>query len=181
MRRMLIAVLCALLFGAAFIPAPAAAGVDVNINIGLPPPVVFPAPPLLLPIPGIYAYFAPDVDVDIIFYRGYWYRPHLGHWYRSDRYDGRWVFLEPRLVPRTILNLPPDWKRVPPGHEKIPYGQVKKNWRQWERDRHWDKGEAKQRDRREDRRNNYEKRQDKREGDRGDRGKGKGGRGKHRD
>lgn len=180
MKRAFITIVIAfaLLSGAALVPGPVAAGVDVNINIGLPPPVVFPAAPLLLPIPGAYAYFAPDVDVDIIFYRGFWYRPYRGHWFRSDRYDGRWVFLEPRFVPPTILNLPPNWKRVPPGHQKIPYGQVKNNWRQWERDRHWDKGEAKHRDRGEGRREKYEKRKDR---DRDDHDKGKGGRGKHRD
>jgi len=126
-------------------PNKGVAGVDVNIgvNFGPPPPVVIAAPPPVVVIPGTYVYFAPDVQVDILFYHGDWYRPHGGRWYRGAGYDGPWVFVEPARVPGVLLRLPPNYRRVPPGHERIPYGQLKKNWHTWEKEKHWDKHEAK--------------------------------------
>jgi hypothetical protein len=60
------------------------AEVNVNIGIGVPlPHVVIHSPPPVVVIPGTYAYFAPDVGVEIFFYHGYWYRPHHGYWYRQ--------------------------------------------------------------------------------------------------
>jgi hypothetical protein len=141
---------------------PVAAGVDVNINIQVPPPIAIVAPPPLVLIPGTYAYFAPDMDVDIIFFQGFWYRPFRGGWYRADDYNGRWVLVPSKRVPLVIMNLPPNWKRIPPGHQRIPHSQVKSNWKAWERDKYWDKKEK-----------NREKRESKHGGGNG-RGKGKG-------
>jgi len=116
---------------------------EVNINVGInvppPPPLVIPAPPPLFVIPRTYVYFAPDVDVDIFFYHGHWYRPHQGHWYRSESHNGKWVYISPKSIPSILINLPPDFRRVPPGHRHIPYGQLKKNWRTWERDKYWER------------------------------------------
>jgi hypothetical protein len=116
---------------------------EVNINVGIsvppPPPLIIPAPPPMFVIPRTYVYFAPEVDVDIFFYQGYWYRPHQGHWYRSKSYNGKWVYLSPKRVPRGLLDLPPDFRHVPPGHRNIPYGDVRKNWKTWERDKYWEK------------------------------------------
>lgn len=116
---------------------------EVNINVGInvppPPPVVIHAPPPMFVIPRTYVYFAPEVEADIFYYHGYWYRPHQGHWYRSGSYNGRWVYIAPKKVPATLLNLPPDFRRVPPGHQHIPYGHLKKNWRTWEKEKYWEK------------------------------------------
>jgi hypothetical protein len=115
---------------------------QVNINVGInvppPPPLVIPAPPSMFVIPGTYIYFAPEVEVDIFFYHGYWYRPYQGHWYRSGSYNGRWVYIAPKKVPTVLLNLPPDFRRVPPGHQRIPHEQLQKNWRTWEKEKHWE-------------------------------------------
>ena len=46
---------------------------------------------------------------------------------------------EPHLGPGPLLRIPPRWRDIPPGHDRIPYGQLKKNWRQWEKERRWDK------------------------------------------
>ena len=46
--------------------------VSVQINI---PPLVISAPPVVAVIPGTYVYFSPEVEVDLFFYGGYWYRP----------------------------------------------------------------------------------------------------------
>jgi len=122
---------------------PSRATAEVNINVGInvppPPPLVIPAPPPMLVIPRTYVYFAPEVEVDIFFYQGYWYRPYRGHWYRSAIYNGKWVFIVPERVPRVLINLPPDFRRVPPGHRHVPYGNVKKNWKTWEKDKYWEK------------------------------------------
>jgi hypothetical protein len=110
---------------------------DLNISIGTPPPVVVHAPPPMVVIPGTYVYMAPDVSVDILFYRGHWYRPHGGHWFSSASYNGPWVHVVPSRVPRAVLELPPGYRRIPPGHQRIPYKQVKGNWQRWEREKHW--------------------------------------------
>lgn len=114
---------------------------EVNVNVGInvppPPPLVIPAPPPMFVIPRTYIYFAPKVDVDIFFYQGYWYRPHGGHWYRSVVYNGKWGYIAPERVPRVLINLPPDFRRVPPGHRHIPYGEVKKNWKTWGKRMAW--------------------------------------------
>jgi hypothetical protein len=124
------------------------AEVNVNIGIGVPlPSVVIPAPPSVLLIPTTYVYFVPDVEVDILFYHGYWYRPHQGHYYRATSYNGPWVGIAPSSVPSAISHVPSEFRRVPPGQQRIPHGELKKNWKTWEKEKHWDNqghsGEAK--------------------------------------
>lgn len=130
-------------FLALFLSLPAAAAVNVDVNIGIAVPrLVLKAPPVLIVVPGTYVYAVPDLDADLVFYQGFWYRPFRGRWYRSDDYNGRWVVVAPRFVPAPILKLPPNWKRVPPGHERMPYGHVKKNWKTWEREKRWERRAA---------------------------------------
>jgi len=119
----------------------AIADVNVNVGINIPPPLVISAPPPVVVIPRTYVYFPPEVEVDIFFYHDYWYRPHQARWYRSESYKGPWVHIVTEKVPPVLLRLPPDFRHVPPGHQPIPYGQVKKNWRTWEKERYWDKRE----------------------------------------
>jgi hypothetical protein len=122
-------------------PSGAIAGVSINIGVNVPPPppLAIAAPPPMFVIPRTYIYFAPEVDVDILFYHGYWYRPYRGYWYRSGSYNGKWVYIAPEKVPGVLINLPPDYRRVPPGYQHIPYGHLKKNWKAWERDKYWEK------------------------------------------
>lgn len=115
------------------------AEVNININIGPPPVYVIPAPPEVVVIPRTYAYYVPNIEVDIIFYQGYWYRPHKEYWYRSMDYNGPWVYIVREKIPIVILNLPPDYRHIPPGHTHIPYGQLKKEWKNWEKGKYWDK------------------------------------------
>lgn len=118
----------------------AQAGVHLNVGINVGPPAyMFSAPPAVAYIPGTYVYYAPDVNVDVLFYGGYWYRPYEGRWYRARGYNGPWVFIDGGRVPSPLLQLPPDYRRTVVVHERIPYGQLKKNWRHWERERYWDR------------------------------------------
>jgi hypothetical protein len=126
-----------LVFGL-FNPGTSHAGVNVDIHIPLPG-LVIPAPPALIVIPGTYVYYPPDVDVDIFFYHGYWYRPYRGGWYIADGYNGPWRTIGPRRVPRALIGLPPTYRRIPPGYERMPHDMVQRNWRTWEKERHWDK------------------------------------------
>jgi hypothetical protein len=117
----------------------------VNVNIGINiPAYTFAAPPPLVVIPGTYVYGVPDIDLEILFYHGYWYRPYEGRWYRARYYNGPWAFLAPARVPSVLIGLPPDYyyRHIPAGHRRIPYGEFTRNWRQWERNRYWERDEA---------------------------------------
>jgi len=128
-----------LIFLAFILVAPGTGNAEVNVNIGIGlPGVVISAPPALIVIPGTYVYYPPEVGVDIFFYHGYWYRPYQGGWYMANGYNGPWRTVGPRYVPRALVNVSPAYRRLPPQHERMPYGMVRQNWRTWERDRHWD-------------------------------------------
>ena len=131
-----------LLMGLAY-SSRAISGVNVNVGINVPPPppLVISAPPPVMVIPRTYVYFAPEVEVDIFFYHDYWYRPYQGRWYRSGSYKGPWVHIVTEKVPAALLRLPPDFRHVPPGHQRISHGELKKNWKTWEKERYWDKHE----------------------------------------
>jgi hypothetical protein len=152
---------------------------EVKVNVGIkvppPPPFMIPAPPPVVVIPRTYVYAVPDIEVDILFYHGYWYRPHQGHWYRARSYNGPWVYLSPRSVPRPLIELPPDYHRVPHGYRRIPHGDLKKNWSGWERQRHWDRD----REWREGWREGHEERE-RHDIEKGEHGQGRG-KGKHGD
>lgn len=107
-----------------------------NIEINLPR-LVFPAPPRVVVIPGTYAYYCPDVQTDIYFYHGYWYRPFRENWFRSGSYNGPWAYIA--TPPAVFFELPPDYRRVTVEHRRIPYGDLHRNWRAWERGRYWEK------------------------------------------
>lgn len=117
-----------------------AANVNVGVNVALPPLFRIAAPPPVVVVPGTYVYAVPDVAVDIFFFRNAWYRPHEGNWFRASSYNGPWRYLLPHQVPRGLRELPHyDYRRIPPGYQRIPYGQVKKNWSRWERNQHWER------------------------------------------
>lgn len=137
----------------------------IGINIG-PPHYRGPVNPSLVVIPGTYVYYVPDLEEDIFFYQGYWYRPWDGRWYRSRSYNGSWVYIT--NVPRILIDLPPGYHRVPREYKRIPYKEFNRNWNQWERKKYWDRdktwhdGWQGLRDKRDDdRRRNYNRDRDK--------------------
>ena len=142
MRKLLFrTMLLALLF---LFPVPTTAGVDVSIS--LPPLVVFSAPPAMVVIPETYVYVVPDVDVDIFFYDGWWWRPWEGRWYRSRHYDSGWGYYQ--RVPSFYSRVPSGWRNDyrerrwggrPWNYQPIPHQQVERNWSGWKKNRHWEK------------------------------------------
>jgi len=113
------------------------AGVNVNINFG-PPTVVMAEPPAMVMIPRTQVYFAPDPQLDIFFYGGYWWSPQGDRWYRAQAYNGPWVFVERRYVPAPVYRVPRDYRAIYKRERHIPYGQWKKEARFHEREDHWE-------------------------------------------
>lgn len=143
-----------LLFGMALlalvmaVPGPTIAmgRVDVGVSIPLPPPIGFAGPPEMVVIPETYIYVVPDVDVDVFFYGGWWWRPWEGRWYRSQNYSSGWGYYQG--TPSFYGSVPSGWRndyrqRRWGGrqwdYQRIPHQQVQRNWQGWERDRHWEK------------------------------------------
>ena len=115
-------------------------------RIPLPPRIAFSAPPVVVVIPGTYVYGVPDVDVDIFFYQGWWWRPWEGRWYRSQNYNSGWSHYSGtpsfhRSVPSGWRNdyRNSRWKGQQWDHQRIPHQQVQRNWSNWERNRYWEK------------------------------------------
>jgi hypothetical protein len=127
-------------------PSPAQAGVNVGISVSLPPLIVFAAPPEVVVIPETYVYAVPDMDVDIYFYNGWWWRPWEGHWYRSRHYDSGWAYYQ--RVPSFYRGIPSGWRNDYRAHrwgghqwnyQRIPHHQMQRNWSSWQKNRHWEK------------------------------------------
>jgi len=129
------------------IPAMAGAmgGGGVNVSIGLPPPIEFAGPPEMIVLPETYVYVVPDLDVDIFFYNGWWWRPWEGRWYRSQYYNSGWGYYQG--VPSFYGGIYSGWRNDYRNHswrghrwnyQRIPHQQVERNWGSWEKSRHWE-------------------------------------------
>ena len=128
------------------VPIPTMAEVNVGIGISLPPPIVFAAPPEMIVLPETYVYVVPDVDVDIFFYDGWWWRPWEGRWYRSHYYNRGWGYYN--NVPSFYFDVDPGWRGYYRDHnwyghrwnyERIPHQRFQQNWKRWHNDRHWER------------------------------------------
>jgi hypothetical protein len=85
------------------VAAPAFAQVRVEVQL---PSIVFTAPPSLVVVqPGVQV--VADYDEEVFFVNDYYWHHRGPHWYRTNRYNGGWVLVEPTLVPRAIYGLPP--------------------------------------------------------------------------
>ncbi len=114
-------------------PPRSEAGLNISVTIPLPR-LVIPAPPALVLIPGTYAYVAADIETELIFYRGYWYHPYGGQWYRAADYRGPWHFVVREGVPAALWRLPGYHRHIHPGFRRHPHRVVMKKWRSWERE-----------------------------------------------
>jgi len=143
MKKLLLGTI--LLALATVVPIPTMAAVDISIGISLPPPIVFEAPPEVIVMPetdGVYV--APDIDVDLFFWNGFWWRLWEGRWYRSAYYDRDWAYYN--NVPSFYFNIDPHWRGYYNNHnwyghhwnyERIPYQRFQQNWRNWQTNRSW--------------------------------------------
>ena len=129
-------------------PLPMMAEVTVNIGFSLPlPPVIrFHEAPRMVVLPGTYTYVAPDVDVDIFFNDGWWWRPYQGRWYRSHDYNSGWSYHQqpPSFYNGVNRNWRDDYRKHQwKGHnwnpERRDHREVQKNWNYWKKDKHWEK------------------------------------------
>ncbi len=120
------------------------AGIDYAGGL---PPIEFASPPEVIAIPdtdGVYA--VPDIDTDLYFWDGWWWRQWEGRWYRSSYYDRDWGYYD--NVPSFYFYVDPGWRRYYRDHnwyghrwdhERIPYNRLQQNWRVWQDNRHWEK------------------------------------------
>ena len=127
-----------MILGLAIYPSSSQARLDIHVGVSLPPLVISVEPELVV-IPGTYVYFYPDIEVDLFFYGGYWYRPYEGNWYRCVDYSGPWVSIAYTEVPYPVIHLPTNFRTEAVYAPHIPYRELRGNWRAWERDKHWDK------------------------------------------
>ena len=74
----------------------------------LPPPIPFVAPPEMVVIPETYVYVAPDIDVDLFFWNGWWWRLWEDRWYRSHYYNRGWGYYN--NVPSFYFDVDPGWR-----------------------------------------------------------------------
>ena len=118
----------------------------VHMRVPMPPRIEFAAPPRLVVVPETYVYVAPDVEEEIFFADGGWYRPWEGRWYRSRHYDAGWQYY--RSTPSFYRHVPHGWRNdYREGHwrghqwnvQPIPHVQVQNNWRSWKSNRHWER------------------------------------------
>jgi hypothetical protein len=144
MKKLLFGTLLGMLVTVVSIPT--MAGVDVHGNISLPPRIVFAASPQVIVIPETYVYVVPDVDEDIFFYNGWWWRPWGGRWYRSRHYDSGWAYYQG--VPSFYAGIPSGWRNdyrdhrwrgQPWNYQRISEKQLRQNWSSWEKGKHWEK------------------------------------------
>jgi hypothetical protein len=128
-------------------PVPIMAEVNIDIGISLPPPVVFEAPPDVIVLPDTNdVYVVPDIDVDIFFWNGWWWRPWEGRWYRSHYYNRGWGYYG--NVPSFYFDVDPGWRGYYRDHnwyghrwnyERIPDRRLRQNWKSWHNNQHWEK------------------------------------------
>ena len=129
------------------VPVPTMARVDVNVSIGLPPPIVFAAPPDVIVLPDTRnVYVVPEIDVDLFFWNGWWWRLWEGRWYRSHYYNRGWGYYN--NIPSFYFDVDPGWRgyyrdRNWYGHRwnygRIPNQRLQKNWKSWHDNRHWER------------------------------------------
>lgn len=145
MKKLLMGIIFWML--AAAVAVSAMAGVDVNVGISLPPLITFSTPPDVIVIPDTNnVYVVPDIEAEIFFWNGWWWRPWEGRWYRSRYYNRGWSHYN--NVPSFYFDVDPGWRRYYRdrdwyGHrwsyERIPNRRLQQNWKSWHNNRHWEK------------------------------------------
>ena len=89
-------------------------------------------------------YVAPDVEAELYFWNGFWWRLWEGRWYRSVYYDRDWVYYN--TVPGFYFTIDPHWRYYyrnhiwyghPWNYQRIPYERLHESWKSWQTNRTW--------------------------------------------
>jgi hypothetical protein len=76
------------------------------------PSISFSTEPDMVVVPGTNGlYYVQDSDADLYRYGTTWYMNYNGDWYRSGSYNGPWVFVGYRSVPRDVYTVPTGYRR----------------------------------------------------------------------
>ena len=128
-------------------PMQTQADVSIRVSIPLPPPLIFPAPPAVIVLPDTdNVYVVPEIDIDLFFWGGWWWRPWSGRWYRSQFYDRGWAYYSG--VPAFYFDVDSGWRgyyRVRQWYgyrwdwQPISHTVLLHNWKRWHSDRYWEK------------------------------------------
>jgi hypothetical protein len=79
---------------------------QVQVRVTVPTVRFEVAPPVVQVQPGVLV--VQDYGEEVFLVDGrYWMHASDGRWYRANDYRGGWVFVEPRVVPATLVRLPP--------------------------------------------------------------------------
>jgi len=93
--------------------APARAEVDLHVNLNLGLPV---RPPLVAIQPGVMV--VEDFDDEVFVVNNVYWARRGDRWYRAPGPSARFVFVEPRHVPPSIVRIPPGqykkWRKKHP-------------------------------------------------------------------
>ena len=90
-------------------------------------------------------YVVPDINVDLFFWDGWWWRPWEGRWYRSQYYNQGWSYYN--NVPSFYYDVDPRWRGYYRDHnwyghrwnyERIPDERLQQNWKSWNNNRYWE-------------------------------------------
>jgi hypothetical protein len=105
-------IVCAAALALALVtPAMSRASTYFGFQIGVsnaprPPRVVFYQHPREVYIPDEQVYVVDDDDYDVFRYGGSYYVCNDGYWYRARAYNGPWIVVDARYVPRPIYSVP---------------------------------------------------------------------------
>jgi len=109
---------------------------EVNINLG-PPPITFSRPAKLIMMPWSGVYFVPDNEVEVFYYKDYWWTEREDRWYQSKEYNGPWEIIQRKHVPNHVLKVPKNYRSTYKNKKAINYldwdkkHQTKKRRKQW--------------------------------------------------
>lgn len=125
-----------MIMGVLFIIAPVSRGFAMPVQSNLPP-THFSAPPQLVMVPNTSVFVAPNMEGDLLFYHGHWWRPYQGKWYRSTTYHGPWRHIAHDKVPYAFFGVLFGFHRAYRQHDRFSHAEVETNWQKWEREHHF--------------------------------------------
>jgi hypothetical protein len=119
-----------LAFGLSLVPGLAQAQVAVDVRIRFAAP-----PPLVVVSPGVQV--VPDYEEEVFFVNGWYWTRRDAAWYRTRDHRGGWVVVAPRVVPASLVRLPPGqykhWRKAEEKAEKRAWKDDRKAYKDEEK------------------------------------------------